>query len=242
VTSVSDGPRASRRRVVARLVPVLVGALLLGGIGVARAVDEESPGTPRGVIAFVGDSNIVHTATHISRAMTPLSVGYVPVIAAASGASIRWNGCMGDDGYCPDPAFTDYWPARLAALRQQVQPDLWLVELGINDARWLGTPTTRGYDDYAGKIDYLMSQLDGPVIWTNLPCSLEPVAFKEGCRAVNAALNEAPARHPNLTVVLWGHAAWRHPEYMTPNDVHYTVAGKEAYAATVVEALQRLGL
>jgi lysophospholipase L1-like esterase len=215
-------------------------ALLLGGVGVARALGEDEPGVPRGVVGFVGDSNIVHTATPIAREMTPLDVGYVPVIAAASGASIRWNGCTANDDFCPDPAFTDYWAARLAALREQVQPDVWVVELGINDALALGTPTTRGYDDYAGKIDYLMAQLEGPVVWTNLPCSLEPPAFKDGCRAINAALAEAPARHPNLTLVLWGHAAYRHPEYMLPDDVHLTMAGKTRYAEVVAGALETL--
>jgi hypothetical protein len=222
------------------VAPVVVVALVFGGVGVARALGEDEPGVPRGVVASVGDSNIVHTATPIAREMTPLAVGYVPVIAAASGASIRWNGCTPNAEFCPDPEFTDYWAARIGALRAQVQPDVWVVELGINDARYLGTPSTAGYDAYADKIDYVMALLDGPVVWTNLPCSLEPPEWKEGCRAVNAALSEAPARHPNLTVVLWGHAAYLHPEYMLPDDVHLTMAGKTRYAEVVAGALETL--
>jgi hypothetical protein len=113
-------------------------------------------------------------------------------------------------------------------------------DLGINDTGKLGTATTPGYADYGQKIDWFMNSVGGkPVLWTNLPCAIEPPARLDACRQVNYALWFAPWRWPNLTVLYWNKVANSHPEYMAApgEEVHYSVAGQWAWSKFVVDAL-----
>lgn len=227
-------------RVRHRLAVTVVAILLTAsGAVAARAFTASPAGSVRGVAAFVGDSNIVLGATRREITLTPSAVGYVPVDVAAVGASIRWSGCL-PTAACPDPAFADYWAVRLAAVRSRLVADVYVVDLGVNDTAILGDATSTGYAWYGLKIDWLMALLPAarPVLWTNLPCSLEPAVRHAGCLAVNAALSRAPARWPNLTVVDWQAAATGHPEYMVAvGNVHYSAAGYDAYTAVVLAAL-----
>lgn len=222
------------------LVVLAVVALTLAGTTLARAFTPAPYGAVRGVVAVIGDSNGVYGSTIMTERMTPSSVGYVPIIAAANGASVRWNGCTALPP-CPDPTYTRYWTTRIAALRQRVNPDAYVIELGINDTGTEGTSTTRGYGSYTTKVSWLMALLptNRPVIWTTLPCNLEPASKREGCLAVNEALRASRARWPNLTVPDWAGVASGHPEYMVKpwSDVHYSAAGFSAYATYVIAAL-----
>ena len=86
---------------------------------------------------------------------------------------------MGIRGYLADnPASADYWQIRLPQVLAAVQPDVILIELGINDTDRPGTVTTTGYAAYGQKINWLLNLLPMgvPVLWSNLPCALEPVA------------------------------------------------------------------
>jgi hypothetical protein len=80
---------------------------------------------------------------------------------------------------------------------------------------------------------------DQAVLWTNLPCSIEPPARLTGCQTVNDALAKAPARWANLIVIDWASKAKGHPEYMSSpgKDVHLSVDGQVAWGAAVVRAL-----
>jgi hypothetical protein len=63
-----------------------------------------------------------------------------------------------------------------------VHPSAWVVDLGINDAVEPGAPTRRGYARYGTKIDWLMHLLGStPVLWSNLPCTIEPTNRRVGC-------------------------------------------------------------
>jgi hypothetical protein len=223
------------------LVFVAVSAVV-GGFAVLGAFGPPY-GNVRATVAFIGDSNIVFGFGEISTEMTPSEIGYVPINLAAARASIRWNGCRktGVGPPCPDPGFTDYWKVRIPQVVDTVEPDAFVVALGINDAGTPGTATTTGYSGYDGKIDYLMRLLprDRPVRWTNLPCSLEPAHLQAGCEVINAALARAPARWPNLRIVDWARTAAGHVEFMRSfrNDVHYSAAGHRAYARVVIRAL-----
>jgi hypothetical protein len=79
-----------------------------------------------------------------------------------------------------------------------------------------------------------------PVLWINLPCSIEPVQYRLGCGIINWALAAAPRRWPNLTVLDWARAAVGHPEYMGPGEdaVHYSLLGYAVNANMVLAALE----
>ncbi|MEO7570823.1 MAG: GDSL-type esterase/lipase family protein [Acidimicrobiales bacterium] len=189
---------------------------------------------------LVGDSNINLGSTSIVRVLASKEHqdnGYVPVLAARDGASIRTYDCLVPEG-CRT---TDFWETKLGELLPELTADAIVINLGINDTIDVGTETTPGYRSYAEKADWLMSLLPAstPVLWTNLPCSIEPPLAAKGCAAVNDALRLAPRRWSNLRVVDFEEAARGHPEYMgEPGvDVHLSPAGYTAWAELVVEAL-----
>ncbi len=58
-----------------------------------------------------------------------------------------------------------------------MQPDIVVVNLGVNDTGARGTSTTPGYAGYGAKIDYLMALLgDRPVLWTTSRARSSPRA------------------------------------------------------------------
>jgi hypothetical protein len=192
----------------------------------------------RGVVLFVGDSNITLGAATIDWDLTWKSHndnGYVPVLAARVGAGIRTLDCIDPTG-CTT---YDYWQVKLAELSSKVQPDAIVNNLGINDAISPGTLATTGYASYGKKIDWFMSLVPPtiPVLWTNLPCMIEPPG-RPGCPQINYQLSLATTRWPNLVVVDWASVARSHLEYMLdPTSVHLSDAGQQAWADTVTAAL-----
>jgi hypothetical protein len=212
-----------------RLKLIAIAAIATLALGACKA-------QVRGVITIVGDSNVVAGASALTHALSNRDNGYLPVLAAHDGAVIRESSC---DQPCTD---TNFWAVRLADTEAKVQTDVFVVELGINDAVDPGTPTTVGYAAYDEKIDYLMGAIptSTPVLWTNLPCALEPSNALTGCLIVNTALDAAPLRWVNLTILDWSSTATPHPEYMKPNDIHYSDAGQREYARFVVAALDQI--
>jgi len=196
----------------------------------------------RGVVLFVGDSNVTLSSAQIVAETTwetHLDDGYVPVLAARVGASIRTPDCIVVKG-CTT---YNYWQIRLAALLKRVHPNAIVNNLGINDTASLGTPTTRGYAAYGAKIDWFMRLLPPgvPVLWTNLPCTIEPKSRLVGCRDVDGALAAATKRWPDLIDVNWAGTADSHPDWMifqgTTPEVHYTTIGDANWARLVVKML-----
>jgi len=133
-----------------------------------------------------------------------------------------------------------FWRSRLTALKAAVAVDAYVIDLGINDTSQPGTPTTIGYAAYGQKIDWLLDQLTSsvPVVWSNLPCAIEPAKLAAACATVNDALAAARSRHPNLTVADWAATANSHPDWIT--GIHYTSRGFVEYARLVARTLAAL--
>jgi hypothetical protein len=218
------------------LVGVVLTALLSGGAIAAGALTANRA-TNRGVTLFVGDSNITLSAGEVEMALTfGRTYNYVPVFASRVGATLRAPDCL-DTTRCTT---YNYWKLALADVFQRVKPDVIVNNLGINDTSTWGTATTPGWAHYGRKVDWFMNLVGGrPVLWTTLPCAIEPPARYKGCVWVNSELNRADKRWPNLTVLALGYVANSHPGYMrTPGkDVHYSPAGETAYARFVAAAL-----
>ncbi len=194
----------------------------------------------RGVIAFVGDSNITINAAGIDWALTTGTHNdnsYTPVFISRVGSGIRTPDCI-DTKTCTT---NNFWKTKLGEVLPKVNADIYVNDLGINDTAFAGTSTTIGYANYAQKIDWFMKLIPAgkPVLWTNLPCAIEPPSRLTGCQTVNFALAQAPKRWPNLTILNWAAVANTHKEYITDqgNDVHYNNAGYAAWNQLVVDAL-----
>jgi lysophospholipase L1-like esterase len=197
----------------------------------------------RGVVLFVGDSNITLAANRIVWALTweeHNDNGYVPIMASRVGSSIRTYDCLEPRG-CRT---TEYWKQRLGELLPSVAPDVVVTNLGVNDTGVRGSATTPGSAGYDEKIDWFMELLpaDTPVLWTTSPCDILPPERSERCAEVNRALTEAPERWSNLTLVDWEAAASGHPEYINDDElgIHYGPAGHRAWTELVLGELDEL--
>jgi len=213
-------------------------ALAAVAVNVAFATPT-STGVPRGTVVFLGDSNEVLSGTALDLDLLDRPNGYVVVNVARPGATIRFGDCA---RRVPCPTY-NFWKARVAGTLATVRPDVWIVDLGINDTVGPGTAGSPGFANYGDKIDWLMHLLgDVPVLWTNLPCKAEPSSRSAGCNAVNAALAHAPGRHTNLDVLRWDAVANPHPEYLgaPPAGVHLTAAGAAAWSALVTHRLDAM--
>ena len=218
------------------LIGVVLTALFSVGAVTAGAVTTTPTNAKtRGVVLLVGDSNINVGAEAIERTLTQPDNGYVPIFAARNGAKIRTPDCP-DELTCTT---FDYWKTKLAGLTSKIKADVIVNDLGINDTIVPGTETTPGYLFYGRKIDWFMNLVGGkPVLWTTLPCAIEPSSRQTGCKTVNFELYRALDRWPNLTVLAWAAEADQHPTYLPPTgDVHYTPAGQWAWARFVQAAL-----
>lgn len=226
--------RFASRRVPIVVVIVLAAALSVSGVIIATeaAGTTSSTGSIRAFVALVGDSNEIFSAQYPASHLVDRSDGYALTNIARSGAGIRAPDCA----HCTTGLF---WRAKINALRDRLQPDAYVVNLGINDAFSPGTATTRGYASYGEKIDWLMALFAAkPVLWTNLPCDIEPLGMRHGCRVIDAALTAATSRWWNLHVVNWAAVANPHPEYIGGYlDDHLTKLGGAAWATLVGKAL-----
>jgi hypothetical protein len=205
----------------------------------------------RAVVAIVGDSNVsqggrwdVWDLTRGQGGLLSadhLDNNYVPLFVARPGAGIRSPDCAAHDLSCPND---DFWAEKLRATFARVRVNAVVTDLGINDAFTRGTAATPGYADYAAKIDYFMRLVPHGVVvlWTNLPCSIEPSTLRAGCAAINQALSAAVARWPNLSIIDWAAVADAHASYMDANApsslrVHYSDSGDATWARVVTRAL-----
>jgi hypothetical protein len=228
--------RGSRRRAIA-LGAVALTIVGVVAVGVATATTTGNSKT-RGVVLFVGDSNITLSTQAVEWGLTygdHFDNGYVPVMASRVGASIRTPDCGATVDKCMT---TDYWKLKLAGLLPKVTPDAIVNDLGVNDSWTAGTQNSTGYSFYNAKIDWFMALLpaDTPVFWTNLACDILPKARETGCKMVNYALAAAPSRWPNLKVLDFASVARGHADWVS-DGIHLTLAGQIAWTALVVGAL-----
>lgn len=237
--------KAPRNKKILAISAAIAAVLMVGTATIVYAVTTSNAHN-RGVIMFVGDSNITLGAQEIENTLADnnlannsihLNNSYVPVFLSRSGARVRQPDCIN----VLTCTTNDYWKLKLAATLPKVKPDAVVVDLGINDITFgAGTATTSGYGNYGQKIDYLMALLptNKPVIWTNLPCQIEPSSALTGCHAINLALSQAHTRWANIVVPDWASVANNHVEYMrTDSPIHYNDAGYAAWSKLVVNAL-----
>lgn len=242
--------RRSRTKIFGA-IGLLLAVCLIFAILAADATNMPSGAHNRGVIMFLGDSNIsrggkwpVWDLTHGKGGLLDadhLDNNYVPVFVARAGAGIRTADCLAARKSCKT---YDYWKIKLRETFKNVRPNAIVIGLGINDTMSLGSESSPGYSEYAKKIDWLMKLLPRnlPVLWTNLACDIEPTVRLGACDMVNDALALAPKRWPNLRVLDWAAVAKNHPEYMDHNlptvyRIHYSDAGYAAWSQLVVRAL-----
>jgi hypothetical protein len=216
-------------------------AIAICATSIVAAATSTSTAHDRGVVMFVGDSNITIASGALMWGTTwgtHHDNSYTPVFAPRVGAGIRTPDCAPAVTPCTT---SDFWKTKLGEILPKVNVDAVVTDLGINDTAALGTRTSLGYSYYGQKIDWFMRLIpaDRPVFWTNLPCAIEPSSRRTGCQYVNASLANARLRWPNLIVLNWGAAANSHPEYMaSPGiDIHYSARGSGTWAGFVVAAL-----
>jgi lysophospholipase L1-like esterase len=217
---------------------LVVLASVLTAVLVVAPASARNDAHVRGVVLFLGDSNLTRAAGELETALTDTNFNdsYVPALASRPGAGMRTKDCP---GIPLNPCLTyNYWSIRMPQILKRVEPDVVVVNLGVNDTSAPGTRTSQGYASYDTKIDAFIRLLPTvPIIWTNLPCRVEPPAEQPGCPLVNQALSAAQSRWPRLTVVDWGRTANRHPEWLLANTPHFKPAGYTAWAKIVVTAL-----
>jgi hypothetical protein len=206
----------------------------------------------RALVAIVGDSNISLGGRSLVRDLTRgtggvfnadhLEGSFVPLFIGVAGAGIRAPSCPARTKVC---STNDFWAKKLGATFARADVDAVVSNLGINDAFVPGTATTTGYAGYDRKIDYFMRLVPSSavVLWTNLPCAIEPSALRVGCQVINRALAEAPARWRNLEILDWEAGAGNRTSYIDRDApprsrVHYTDAGYAAWSGLVTRALE----
>jgi GDSL-like lipase/acylhydrolase family protein len=215
-----------------------------------RAASDRIDGM-RALVAVVGDSNVSLGGRALVRDLTRgtggvlnadhLQGGYVPLFVGVPGAGIRTPRCPAPTKGC---SANDFWAKKLGGTFARVNVDAVVTNLGINDASMPGTPMTIGHAAYDGKIDSFMEIVPSSVVvlWTNLPCAIEPSTVRVGCETINRALADAPARWRNLKIVDWESAAGNRASYIDQDGppqyrVHYTEAGYAAWSQLVKGAL-----
>jgi len=220
---------------------VIAALLLLTGTATALVAGTGTNAHSRGVVLFVGDSNVTLSAGQIMWRTTlgdHYNDAYIPVFTPRFGATIRTPDCARASG-CTT---YNYWQIRLRETLLKVQPDAIVNDLGVNDTDRIGTQTTPGYAFYAAKIDWFMNLIPRttPVFWTNLACLIEPVDRWNGCKAVNKAIAVAQERWPNLVLVNWAVSARSHPEYLiggNRSNIHLSTTGASVWIALVTAAM-----
>lgn len=232
---------------------IIFAAVAVALASAASALTSPEPSAGRGVVMFIGDSNITLGAgsiTYRSTFSAHRDTAYTPVFEARPGAGLRTSNCA-FVGVSTCTAASDYWEKRLPSTLSRVSPAAIVVNLGVNDTTEAGTATTRGYSYYGKKIDEFMKLLPTgvPVFWTNLPCaqivSGSP-SRDEGCKRVNYAIGLAPSRWGNLTVINWSSAlnllsvASPNTKYFADSlHIHYSPTGYTKWTDAVLAVLDQ---
>jgi hypothetical protein len=226
------GARLSRRLALSALL-LAISAGCSGSSG--RGAAPSSAGPARAVVALVGDSNVVRARPAIADALVNRPSPYKIVDLASVGTSIRTEDCR---RFTPCTTF-NFWQSRIAQARAGARPDAFVVDLGVNDAAVTSNSVQRVYRE---NIDWLMRLIGpAPVVWTNVPCKLEPPSLVDPglCRSMNAALRAAPARWPNLAVLDWAAIAEPRRDFMQIGTNHYSETGQIEWARFVARELDR---
>lgn len=139
------------------------------------------------------------------------------------------------------PSFSDAGLPRVADLAQG-GPDVWVVELGTNDA-FVGSG--RSVDDLVADVHALLTAIDAAdaeraaCVWWVLPHLVAPVDDDSIGRAMLVAdtVQEALAGRPCGGPIDWPDVAAAFPGAIDADGVHLTPDGQALFAAMVADAL-----
>ena len=186
----------------------------------------------------------------------PTSGGQVLFVADSSFAGIRWNGALSDLQGADFDARLESCRRLVGASchgREGYRPRNAVAEVlsvtpGSVDVLVVGT----GYNDFAARFhEGFVSVMEAArhvgiprVVWITYR---ETVGYTAPSGASNAATyaannrilraERASGRWPELTILDWNAYSAAHPEWVTSDGVHFTVAGAHAAAAFVSRAL-----
>jgi hypothetical protein len=204
----------------------LVAALVAGGLvlGLAACKPEITAH-----VVIVGDSitstslNAINDEFTLVARNNPDAGRYLVTPDAIGGIGVRHVPGWDDDEAA-------YWTAHIDSVEEHASPEAWIIELGTNDC-YVGD-----WQDYDASIDLILARIpqSRPVFWVNL-WSRRPA--DEQCVAdVNAALDLAPTRWPNLTIID-AHSTLGGDPANYSDDRHPSEQGKTAYAKLLRTAL-----
>lgn len=159
------------------------------------------------------------------------------------------------------PDFVD-WPERLDQVRADLDPDVFVLYFGGNDAQaifmpdgtWIDFDTPEWEAEYRRRVDDVMTTLaedDRWVYWMGLPV-VQSETFQPRVRLMNSIYADLASQHPRVTFI----EAWSvfegpdggYSEYLTDADgnlvdmrlddgVHYTTAGAIRLAEVVFQVM-----
>lgn len=208
-------PGASKRRRWIRVLVVLAAAGLACGSFLVLRSPPTDTAVPA-VVLFVGDSHLRGALPEIQAELVDREAGVATVTNAFGGVGVKDS---------------PYLASRIIGARDATGGlDTVVVGLGTNDV-----VPDQMTAEVAAHIDQVIDAVDGaPVLWLTLATTMrnrpEAVTF-------NDALADAAARHPNLTLVDFGHEWDEHPAWFAEDGLHLGLDGRAAYAGAVAGAL-----
>jgi hypothetical protein len=203
------GRRAWRRAAVLGVVALFVA----GAAGCKPEVTKE--------VLFVNDSVTNQAVEHIVTELNMVERDSTASRYAPNfGSSVPGIGLLRVPGFEEDEVAA-YWSAHLTSVLAHVDPEVIVVELGYNDC---GVDVSA----YGEAIDGFMTVVptDTPVHWLTMQDVDDQVTCDE---PVNAALEEATTRWPNLSLLDFAAHMEGHPEWVVDGR-HLSEEGKLAYA------------
>jgi hypothetical protein len=180
-------------------------------------------------VVIVGDSITSESVSQIADELTLVSSNSV------EGRYLVTPNAVGGIGVRTVPGQSNaaaYWDVHLASVEEHASPEVWIIALGTNDC-FVGD-----WDGYGASIDFVMSRLPEakPVFWVNL---WSRRAEDVQCVAdVNAALDDAVFRWPDLTVIDAMSTLGSDPANYS-DDRHPSEQGKAAYAQLLRTSLDQ---
>src|SRR5690606_8761522 len=129
------------------------------------------------------------------------------------------------------PDFID-WPQRLEQVSEELDPDVFVVYFGGNDAQaiympdgtWIDFGTPEWEAEYRARVDGVMTELEDNghwVYWMGMPV-VQSQTFQPRVDLMNRLYEEAAANHPNVTFVptapLFTGPDGGYSEYLTNSD------------------------
>jgi hypothetical protein len=204
----------------------MIASLVLVAAGCKKDVTKE--------VLFVNDSVTHYSIPAIVDEMNLVSkTDSAGRYAPNFGSSVPTIGLRYVPGLATPAEIDDYWTGHLTTLIEHVQPEVIIVELGYNDCTFEAVED--GLTTYGEDIDRFMDNVPAatPVHWL----TLADVNNAHTCdETINAALNDATTRWPNLlpfdfATFMQGHTEW------APDGTHLSTAGQKAYASWLRDQL-----